>query len=389
MREVVIVSACRTPIGKFSGAFKNIDAPKIGRIVVEEAVKRSKVKPEEIDEVILGNVLSAGLGQNPARQAMIAAKLPYEIPALTINKVCGSGLKAVALAADTIKAGNADVIVAGGMENMTRAPYLLKKARFGYRLFNGKVIDAMVHDGLWDIYNDFHMGNTGDLIAKKYAVTRKEMDMWALGSHQKAAKATSDGKFKDEMISVKLPMDEGEIAMDEGIREDTSYEKLAKLKPFFKEDAFVTAGNASQISDGASALVVMAKEKAKEIGIKPFVSIRGYSVSGVEPEWVMEAPIPAVRMLLKKTKLKIEDVDLFEHNEAFASATVAVAKELKIPHEKLNVHGGAVALGHPIGCSGARVLTTLIYAMNDRKAKRGLATLCLGGGNAIAMIIES
>jgi len=275
------------------------------------------------------------------------------------------------------------------MENMTRAPYLLKKARFGYRLFNGKVIDAMVHDGLWDIYNDFHMGNTGDLIAKKYAVTRKEMDMWALGSHQKAAKATSDGKFKDEMISVKLPMAEGEIAMDEGIREDTSYEKLAKLKPFFKEDAFVTAGNASQISDGASALVVMAKEKAKEIGIKPLVSIRDYSVSGVEPKWVMEAPIPAVRMLLKKTKLKIEDVDIFEHNEAFASATVAVAKELKIPHEKLNVHGGAVALGHPIGCSGARVLTTLIYAMKNRKAKRGLATLCLGGGNAIAMIVEN
>jgi acetyl-CoA C-acetyltransferase len=337
----------------------------------------------------MGNVVSAGLGQNPARQAMIYANLPYEIPATTINKVCGSGLKAVALAADAIKTDHGDIIVAGGMENMSRAPYILRKARFGYRLFDGKLVDTMVYDGLWDVYNDFHMGNTGDIIAEKYAVTREEMDKWALRSHQMAAKATNDGKFKDEMIPVKLPLDEGEVAMDEGIRENSTYEKLAKLKPFFRKEGFVTAGNASQISDGASALVVMSKKKADDLGIKPLVSVRDYTSSGVKPELVMEAPIPAVRMLLKRTKLGIDDIDLFEHNEAFASATVAIAKELKIPHEKLNIHGGAVALGHPIGCSGARVLTTLIYAMKDRNAKRGLATLCLGGGNAVAMIVES
>jgi acetyl-CoA C-acetyltransferase len=389
MREVVIVSACRTPIGKFSGGFKNIDAQKLGSIVIDEAVKRSGINPKEIDEVIMGNVVSAGLGQNPARQAMIYANLPYEIPATTINKVCGSGLKAVALAADAIKTDHGDIIVAGGMENMSRAPYILRKARFGYRLFDGKLVDTMVYDGLWDVYNDFHMGNTGDIIAEKYAVTREEMDKWALRSHQMAAKATNDGKFKDEMIPVKLPLDEGEVAMDEGIRENSTYEKLAKLKPFFRKEGFVTAGNASQISDGASALVVMSKKKADDLGIKPLVSVRDYTSSGVKPELVMEAPIPAVRMLLKRTKLGIDDIDLFEHNEAFASATVAIAKELKIPHEKLNIHGGAVALGHPIGCSGARVLTTLIYAMKDRNAKRGLATLCLGGGNAVAMIVES
>jgi len=389
MREVVIVSACRTPIGKFSGGLKHIEAPKLGSIVIEEAVKRAGIEPESIDEVIMGNVLSAGLGQNPARQAMIHANLPHKIPAVTVDKVCGSGLKAVTIASDAIRAGSADVIVAGGMENMTRAPYLLDKARFGYRLWHGELIDSMVFDGLWDKYNQFHMGMTGEIIAKKYEIERKEIDMWALRSQQYAAKASRDGKFNDEMISVKLPEEEGELAMDEGIRENTTYEKLAKLKPFFKEGGVVTAGNASQISDGASALVVMAKEKAKKMGIKPLVTIRDYAAGGVKPAWVMEAPIPAVRNLLKKTKLKIGDIDLFEHNEAFASATLAVAKELKIPHEKLNVHGGAVALGHPIGCSGARVLTTLIYAMKDTKAKRGLATLCLGGGNALAIIVES
>jgi acetyl-CoA C-acetyltransferase len=388
MRDVVIAGACRTPIGKFSSGFKNIEAPKLGSIVIEEVVKRAGIKPKDVDEVIFGNVLSAGLGQNPARQAMIYAKLPHRVPAVTINKVCGSGLKAVTIAADAIRAGSADVIVAGGMENMSRAPYLLDKARLGYRIWHGKLIDSLIQDGLWDKYNKFHMGITGELIAKKYKISRKDIDMWALRSHQMAAKATNEGRFEDEMIPVKLPTGEGELAMDEGIREDTSYGALSKLKPFFKEGGVVTAGNASQISDGASALVVMAEEKADALGIKPLVTINDYTASGVKPAWVMEAPIPTVRKLLRKTKMHIDNIDLFEHNEAFASATLAVSQELKIPHDKLNVHGGAVALGHPIGCSGARILTTLIYAMKDRKAKKGLATLCLGGGNAIAMIVE-
>jgi acetyl-CoA C-acetyltransferase len=388
MREVVIAGACRTPIGKFSGGLRSMEAPKLGGVVIEESVKRTGIDAELIDEVIFGNVVSAGLGQNPARQAMIHAGLPYEIPAVTVNKVCGSGLKAVAMATDAIRAGSADVIVAGGMESMTRAPYLLDKARFGYRMTDGRLIDCLINDGLWDKYNDFHMGMTGELIAEKFKIPRKDIDMWALRSHQMAAKATKDGKFDEEMIPVELPRDEGKLAMDEGIRDDTSYERLAKLKPFFKKEGVVTPGNASQISDGGSAMVVMSKDKADELGVKPLVSIRDHTASGLRPEWVMEAPIPTVRKLLERTKLSIEDIDLFEHNEAFASATVAVAQELKIPHGKLNIHGGAVALGHPIGCSGARVLTTLIYAMKDTNSSRGLATLCLGGGNAIAMIVE-
>jgi acetyl-CoA C-acetyltransferase len=388
MREVVIASACRTPIGKFEGGLKGIGAPELGGIAVEEAVRRTGVKPKDIEEVILGNVITAGLGQNPARQAMVHANLPYEVAAVTVNKVCGSGLKAVAMAFDTIRAGSADVIVAGGMESMTRAPYILDKARFGYRMQDGILIDSLIRDGLWDKYNDFHMGMTGEIIAEKFKISRKEMDMWALRSHQIAAKAANDGKYDDELIPVKLPRGEGELAMDEGIREDTSFEALSRLKPFFKKDGSVTAGNASQISDGSSALVVMAGEKAKEMGIKPLVSIRDYAVSGLKPELVMEAPVPTVRKLLKRTKLSIDEIDLFEHNEAFASATVAISKELNIPHDKLNIHGGAVALGHPIGCSGARILTTLIHAMREKRSKRGLATLCLGGGNAIAMIIE-
>jgi acetyl-CoA C-acetyltransferase len=274
------------------------------------------------------------------------------------------------------------------MESMTRAPYLLDKARFGYRMTDGRLIDCLINDGLWDKYNDFHMGMTGEIIAEKFKIPRKDIDMWALRSHQMAAKATKDGKFDEEMIPVELPRNEGKLAIDEGIRDDTSYEALAKLKAFFKKDGVVTPGNASQISDGASAMVVMSRDKADELGVKPLVSIREYTASGLRPEWVMEAPIPTVHKLLNRTKLGIGDIDLFEHNEAFASATVAVAQELKIPHEKLNIHGGAVALGHPIGCSGARVLTTLIYAMKDKNSNRGLATLCLGGGNAIAMIVE-
>lgn len=391
MNEVVIVSGVRTAQGKFAGALKDFSAPQLGGMVVREAVKRAGVKPNEVDEVIMGNVVSAGLGQNVARQAAINAGIPYEVGAFHVDKVCGSGLKAVVLAAQAIKAGDADVIVAGGMESMTNCPYILDKARFGYRLFDGKIIDAMVHDGLWDVYNDFHMGITGEVIAEKYDITREDCDRFALWSHQKAAKATKEGAFKDEILPVEIKQKKGDPVVfdkDEGIREDTSLEKLAKLKPFFKENGVVTAGNASQITDGASAVVVMSKEKAKEKGVEPLVTIKGYNTSGVKPEYVMEAPIPGVKMLLKKMNLTIDDLDLVEHNEAFSSASVALMKELNIPREIFNVHGGAVALGHPIGCSGSRILVTLMYAMKRYDKTRGLATICLGGGNAVSMVIE-
>ena len=391
MNEVVIVSGVRTAQGKFAGALKDFSAPQLGGLVIKEAVKRAGVKPEEVDEVIMGNVVSAGLGQNVARQAAINAGIPYEVGAFHVDKVCGSGLKAVVLAAQAIKAGDADVIVAGGMESMTNCPYILDKARFGYRLFDGKIIDAMVHDGLWDVYNDFHMGITGEIIAEKYDITREDCDRFALWSHQKAAKATKEGAFKEEMLPVEIKQKKGDPLMfdrDEGIREDTTLEKLAKLKPFFKDNGVVTAGNASQITDGASAVVVMSKEKAKEKGVEPMVTIKGYNTSGVKPEYVMEAPIPGVRALLKKMNLSIDDIDLVEHNEAFSSASVALMKELNIPREIFNVHGGAVALGHPIGCSGSRILVTLMYAMKRYDKTRGLATICLGGGNAVSMVVE-
>ncbi|RLF27597.1 MAG: acetyl-CoA C-acyltransferase [Thermoplasmata archaeon] len=391
MNEVVIVSGVRTAQGKFAGALKDFSAPQLGGMVIKEAVKRAGVKPEEVDEVIMGNVVSAGLGQNVARQAAINAGIPYSVGAFHVDKVCGSGLKAIVLAAQAIKAGDADVIVAGGMESMTNCPYVLDKARFGYRLFDGKIIDAMVHDGLWDVYNDFHMGITGEIIAEKYDITREDCDRFALWSHQKAAKATKEGAFKEEMLPVEIKQKKGDPLMfdrDEGIREDTTLEKLAKLKPFFKENGVVTAGNASQITDGASAVVVMSKEKAKEKGVEPMVTIKGYNTSGVKPEYVMEAPIPGVRALLKKMNLSIDDIDLVEHNEAFSSASVALMKELNIPREIFNVHGGAVAIGHPIGCSGSRILVTLMYAMKRYDKTRGLATICLGGGNAVSMVVE-
>ncbi|KAA0008071.1 MAG: acetyl-CoA C-acetyltransferase [Thermoplasmata archaeon] len=391
MNEVVIVSGVRTAQGKFAGALKDFSAPQLGGMVIKEAVKRAGVKPEEVDEVIMGNVVSAGLGQNVARQAAINAGIPYSVGAFHVDKVCGSGLKAIVLAAQAIKAGDADVIVAGGMESMTNCPYVLDKARFGYRLFDGKIIDAMVHDGLWDVYNDFHMGITGEVIAEKYDITREDCDRFALWSHQKAAKATKEGAFKEEMLPVEIKQKKGDPLMfdrDEGIREDTTLEKLAKLKPFFKENGVVTAGNASQITDGASAVVVMSKEKAKEKGVEPMVTIKGYNTSGVKPEYVMEAPIPGVRALLKKMNLSIDDIDLVEHNEAFSSASVALMKELNIPREIFNVHGGAVAIGHPIGCSGSRILVTLMYAMKRYDKTRGLATICLGGGNAVSMVVE-
>jgi len=390
MREVYILSAVRTAIGNFLGALSNIPATKLGAVVIEEAVKRAGVKPEDVDEVIMGQVVQAGVGQAPARQAMRYAGLPDKVNAFTVNKVCGSGLKSVMLGATAIKANEADVIVAGGMENMSLCPYALFKARTGYRLFNGELVDLMVHDGLWDPYNNFHMGMTGELIAEKYNVSREDMDKFALESNNRAVKAIREGLFKEEIVPVEIPQKKGEPIIfdtDEGPKE-TTLEKLAKLPPVFKKDGKVTAGNASKISDGASAVVIASKEKVEAAGLKPMAKIIAYTSAHVEPEWVMEAPIPCVRKLLDMTGFTIDDIDLFEHNEAFSSASVAVMRALNIPHEKFNVHGGAVALGHPIGASGARILTTLLYALKNRGLKRGLCTLCLGGGGAVAMIVE-
>jgi acetyl-CoA C-acetyltransferase len=391
INEVVIVAGVRTAQGKFSGSLSSFSAVQLGSIVIKEAVQRAQLKTTDIKEVIMGNVVSAGLGQNVARQAAIGAELPYEIGSVHIDKVCGSSLKAVVFAAQAIQLGDVDCIVAGGTESMTNCPYILDKARFGYRMFDGKIIDAMVHDGLWDVYNDFHMGNTGEVIAEKYHISREQCDAFALGSHQKAAKATENGSFKKEIVPVEIKQKKKDPIIfdkDEGIRKETTLEKLAKLPPFFKKDGVVTAGNASQITDGASAVVVMSKDKAKQKGIKPLATIKKYNTSGVKPELVMEAPVPGVRDLLKQSDLTIDDIDLVEHNEAFSSASVALMKAHNIPEKIFNVHGGAVALGHPIGCSGSRILITLIHAMEKYDKTRGLATICLGGGNAVSMIVE-
>jgi len=389
MLDAVIVSSCRTPIGRYGKSLAAFSAIQLGAIAIKEAVNRAQIKQEEVDEVIMGNVVSAGLGQAPARQAALAGGIPDSVPAVTINKVCASGLKAVAIAADAIKAGSANVIVAGGMESMSNSPYIVREARWGARMNDVKLVDAMVYDGLWDIYNNFHMGMTGEIVAERYKVTREDMDRFSYESHIRAHKATIEGKFKTEIIPVKLKgKEEKSFEQDEGIRQDTTIEKLAKLPPAFKKDGTVTAGNASQLSDGGSATVVMSSEVAKKKNLKPLVRIIDYVSVGVKPEWVMEAPIPAVRKLLNKTGLEVKDIDLWEHNEAFASASVAVMKELGIPWEQFNVNGGAVALGHPIGCSGTRVLTTLVYAMKDRNAKKGIVAICLGGGLAMAMLVE-
>ncbi len=390
MVNVVIASAVRTAMGKFGGTLQNIRAPDLGAKVITEAISRAGISNDVINEVIMGNVVSAGLGQNPARQAMIAAKLPYKIPAFTINKVCGSGMKAVILAAQSIKAGDAEVVIAGGMENMNLAPFILPKARYGYRLGEGKLVDAMVNDGLWDYYNDFHMGITGELIAEKYDLTREEVDAFALRSNELATKATQEGKFKNEIVPVEIPQRKADPIIfdaDEGPR-ITPLEKLAKLPAVFKKDGLVTAANASQISDGASALTVMSEEFAQANGIKPLATIKEYESGGCEPEMVMDTPVIVTKQMFERTGMSMADIDLVEHNEAFASASVAVQKAFSIPDDKFNVHGGAVALGHPIGCSGARILTTLIYAMKDRGDKTGLATVCLGGGNAVTMVLE-
>jgi acetyl-CoA C-acetyltransferase len=391
--DVVIISGCRTAVGKFQGSLSDLSAVQLGSVVVREAVKRAGLNSDQIDECIMGNVLPAGLGQNPARQAAIFAGLSPATGAMTINKVCGSGLKAVALAAQAVQTGNSSIVVAGGMESMTNAPYLLPQARKGYRLGNGKVIDSMVHDGLWDIYNDYHMGVTGENVAEKYRITREEQDEFAVNSHRKAVAAMKECRFKSQIVPVELPAKKkGEAPVlfdrDESPREDTSVETLRGLKPAFKKDGTVTAGNAPGVNDGAAAVVVTSATRAKELGAKPMVRIVAQATSGVEPKWVMMAPVDAVRKIWEKTGWKNDEVDLYELNEAFSVQALGVMRELGLDPNKVNVNGGAVAIGHPIGASGARVLVTLIYEMTRRNVKRGIAALCLGGGNAVAMAVE-
>jgi acetyl-CoA C-acetyltransferase len=391
--DVVIISGCRTAVGKFQGSLSDLSASQLGAIVVREAVKRAGLNSDQVDECIMGNVLPAGLGQNPARQAAIFGGLSPSTGAMTINKVCGSGLKAVALAAQAVQTGNSSIVVAGGMESMTNAPYLLPQARKGYRLGNGKVIDSMVHDGLWDIYNDYHMGVTGENVAEKYGITREAQDEFAVNSHRKAVAAWKECRFKSQIVPVETPArKKGEaptlFEKDESPREDTTIEVLRALKPAFKKDGTVTAGNAPGVNDGAAAVVVTSAQRAKELGAQPLVRIVAQATSGVEPKWVMMAPVDAVRKIWEKTGWKNEDVDLYELNEAFSVQALGVTRELGLDLNKVNVNGGAVAIGHPIGASGARVLVTLIYEMARRNAKRGIAALCLGGGNAVAMAVE-
>jgi acetyl-CoA C-acetyltransferase len=391
--DVVIVSAVRTPIGKFQGALSDFTAPQLGAIVVREAVKRAGVDPNTVDECIMGNVVSAGLGQNAARQAALGGGLSHAVSAMTINKVCGSGLKSVALAQQAIQTGNSKVVVAGGMESMTNAPYLLQNARKGFRLGDQKVVDSMVHDGLWDVYNDYHMGNTGENVADKYKITREEQDEYAVNSHRKALSAMNECRFKDQIVPVEIPAKKkgappALFSKDESPREDTTAETLRALKPAFKKDGTVTAGNAPGVNDGAAALVLMSASQAKELGLKPMARIVAQASSGLAPEWVMMTPVETVRQLWKKTGWKNEDVDLYEINEAFSVAAIAVTRELGLDLNKVNVNGGAVALGHPIGASGARILTTLLYEMIRRDVHKGIAALCLGGGNAVGIAVE-
>ena len=391
MREPVIISAVRTPIGKFQGSLTPFSATDLGAIVVREAVKRAGIEPAEVDEIIMGNVISAGLGQNPARQAGLKGGLDNRVAAMTINKVCGSGLKAVGLAAQGIQTGDVEVVVAGGMESMTNAPYLLPQLRQGYRLGHAKVLDSMIQDGLWDPYNDFHMGMTAELVADKYQITRPRQDAYAVESHRRALDAIKSCRFSQEIVPVTIPQKKGESVIfktDESPRADTTLDTLGRLKPAFKPDGTVTAGNSPGTNDGAAALVVTSAERARESGHKPMARIVGQSVSGVEPKWVMMAPVEAVRKLLAKTGWKLEDVDVVELNEAFSVQALAVIQELGLDPDKTNVNGGAVALGHPIGASGARILVTLLHEMGRRSAQRGIAALCLGGGNAIALAVQ-
>jgi len=387
--DVVIISGCRTAVGKFQGSLSDLSAPQLGAIAVREAVKRAGVDPHQVDECIMGNVITAGLGQNPARQAAIFGGLSPATGAMTINKVCGSGLKAVALAAQAIQTGNSSIVVAGGMESMTNAPYLLPQARKGYRLGNAQIVDSMVHDGLWDIYNDYHMGITGENVAEKYGIRREEQDEFAVNSHRKAIAAMKECRFKSQIVPVEIPAKKKGapptiFEKDESPREDTTIEVLRSLKPAFKKDGTVTAGNAPGVNDGAAAVVVTSATRAKELGAQPMVRIVAQATSGVEPKWVMMAPVGAVRTIWEKTGWKNEDVDLYELNEAFSVQALGVMRELGLDPDKVNVNGGAV----PIGASGARVLVTLIHEMIRRDVKRGIAALCLGGGNAVAMAVE-
>jgi len=393
VEKPVILSAVRTPIGKFMGGLSPLSAPELGAKVVAESVRRAGIEPSEIDEVIMGNVIQAGLGQNPARQAALKGGLDPRVAAMTINKVCGSGLKAVALAAQAVMLGESEIVVAGGMESMSNAPYLMKGARFGFRLGNAELLDSMIVDGLWDVYENFHMGQTGELVAEKYGITRQEQDHFALESHQKAVRATKSCFVSEQIVPIEIPQRKGPpvvIQTDESPREDTSLEALAKLKPAFKkEGGTVTAGNAPGTNDGAAAVVVTSEKNAARMGKAPMARIVAQAVSGVEPKWVMMAPVDAVEKLLAKIGWdRDKDVDLYELNEAFAVAAIAVTRVLKLDLAKVNVNGGAVALGHPIGASGARVLVTLLYELQRRNLKRGIAALCLGGGNAVALAVE-
>lgn len=393
MAQPVIASACRTPIGKFGGSLASMKATQLGSLAIREAVSRASVSPEDVEEVIMGTVLAAGQGQNPARQAALGAELPPTVHALTINKVCGSGLKSVMLAAQAIKAGDAHCLVAGGMESMSQAPYLFEKARFGMRLGHGQVVDSMIRDGLWCALDDHHMGMTGELVAQEYKISREAQDQYAYESHQKALKAQEEGAFDEEIFPVEVPGRKGAVTVfdkDECPRADTNPEKLAKLRPAFQRDGgTVTAGNAPGTNDAASATVVCSEEFAQEKGLKPLAKVLSYATSGREPKWVMMAPVDAAKAAVEKSGLSFEDIDLIEANEAFSVQALGVTQELGLDPEKVNVHGGAVALGHPIGASGTRVLTTLLYALKRHNKRYGLAALCLGGGNAVAMVVEN
>lgn len=386
----VIAAACRTPIGSFNGSLSSLSAPELGSVVVRETVRRAGIKPESVEEVIMGCALPAGVGQAPARQAALYADLPNSVQCTTVNKVCGSGMKAVMLAAQAIRAGDANVIVAGGMESMSNAPYLLKKAREGYRLGHGELIDSMVTDGLWDVYNDFHMGSAAELCSRECNVPREAQDEFAVSSYEKALKAQKEGLFDEEIVGVEIQQEKGESVLFDSDEEPgrVIFEKIPKLKSAFEEGGTVTAANASKINDGASAMMVLSAEKAEELGVEPMAKIVAYSTAAKAPEWFTTAPVQAIETVLEKAELTLDDIELFELNEAFAVVGLAVSDELGIDMSKLNVNGGAVALGHPIGASGARITTTLLYAMKQRDAKLGLAAICLGGGEATAMIVE-
>jgi len=391
VRDTVIVSAVRTPTGKFLGALKSLSAVDLGARVVAEAVRRAGIDPSAVDECVMGNVVSAGLGQNPARQAALRGGLRDEVAALTINKVCGSGLKAVMLADQAIRTGDIDVAVAGGMESMSNCPYLLPRVREGLRMGDAEILDSMITDGLWCAFENVHMGNAGEVVAEKYCVGRRDQDEYAVASHQKAAKATAEGRFRDEIVPISVASKKGDpvvVDRDEAVRADTSVDALASLKPAFKRDGSVTAGNAPGVNDGASALVVMSGERARALNVRPMARIVGQAASGIAPKLVLMTPVEAVRRLMSKTGWRLEDVDLFELNEAFSVQAVAVIRELGLDAAKVNVNGGAVALGHAIGSSGSRILTTLLYALEARRLNRGVATLCMGGGNGLALAIE-